>query len=44
MSSNEEDELNNALTFVALDNMDEGNRAEWIKEKKMKSLSGFKRM
>ena len=41
MSSNEKDELNNALTFVALDNMDEGNRAEWIKEKKMKSLSGL---
>ena len=33
--------MNNALSFVALDNMDEDNRKEWMKEGEMKQLSGL---
>ena len=43
-SSSEEEHdhgMNNALSFVALDNMDEDNRKEWMKEGKMKQLSGL---
>ena len=29
------------MSFVALDNMDEDNRKEWMKEGKMKQLSGL---
>ena len=43
-SSSEEEHdhgMNNALPFVALDNMDEDNRKEWMKEGKMKQLPGL---
>ena len=43
-SSSEEEHdhgMNNALSFVALDNMDEDNRKEWMKEGKMKQLPGL---
>ena len=33
--------INNALSFVSLDNMDENNRNEWMKDGKMKQLSGL---
>ena len=40
-SSDEENDVMNALTFIALDNMDECNRKEWIKEKKIGNLAGL---
>ena len=41
-SGQEEDGgVNSALTFFALDNMDEDNRKEWLKEKLPQKLSGF---
>ena len=40
-SSSSEEEHDHGLTFVALDNMDEDNRKEWMKEGKMKQLSGL---
>ena len=40
-SSDGENDVMNALTFIALDNMDECNRKEWIKEKKIGNLAGL---
>ena len=33
--------MNDALTFVALDNMDEANRKDWMQESRIKKLSGL---